>query len=95
MNIDDPLLSTLMSKDNNDSDMADILQPARPESRYNQLNLPLPPSREQILIDVEQIKQRFKQQEEQWNFMLSRSRTDADERLNNILITHEKTQFYK
>lgn len=72
-----------------------LIEPARPASRYHALNLPLPPSRDQILVDVEQIKNRFKQQEEEWGLLLNQSRQNADDRLNTILLSHEKTRFYK
>ena len=58
----------------------------------SRFDLPLPPSRDQILIHVEQIKQRYKQQEEEWNKLLSKSRQSADDRLNNILESY-KWQF--
>ncbi len=35
--------------------------------------LPLPPSRDQILGNLEEIKQQYKQQEKDWNILLKNS----------------------
>ena len=64
----------------------------KPEGIEKDTYLPLPPSRDQILVHAEQIKQRYKQQEAEWNRMMSKSRIDADSRLFNILQTHERTR---
>jgi len=70
----------------------------RPVSGFNPdipIETVLQPSKDLLLIDIEQIKQCYKQQEEQWNSLLNKSRQNADDRLNNILLSHEKSRLYK
>lgn len=80
-------------------DTTEFLRPVEASSSLNHYNnsmkdvhMPLPPSRDQILVHAEQIKQRYKQQEAEWSRMMSKSRTDADSRLHNILQSHERTR---
>jgi hypothetical protein len=47
--------------------------------------LPLPPSRDQILGNLEEIKQQYKQQEKDWNILLKNSKRTADEKLKKLL----------
>ena len=86
--------------DNEDTSMEsdDFLRPVRPVSAFNPnktVETIVQPPKDLLLIDIEQIKQCYKQQEEQWNSLLNKSRQNADDRLNNILLSHEKSRLYK
>lgn len=59
----------------------------RPNSTYE---MPPPPSKEQILGDIEEIKAKYKEQTEGWNKHLDESRRDADYRLQKLLAQHSK-----
>lgn len=52
--------------------------------------LPPPPSKDQILGDIEQIKKQYREQTEGWNKHLDDSRREADERLQKMLAQHSK-----
>lgn len=53
-------------------------------------DLPPPPSKDQILGDIEQIKRQYREQTEGWNKHLDDSRREADERLQKLLAQHSK-----
>lgn len=53
-------------------------------------DLPPPPSKDQILGDIEQIKAEYREQTEGWNKHLDDSRREADERLQKLLAQHSK-----
>lgn len=52
------------------------------------MDLPPPPSKDQILGDIEQIKAQYREQTEGWNKHLDDSRREADERLQKMLAQH-------
>jgi hypothetical protein len=52
--------------------------------------LPPPPSKDQILGSVEQIKKQYWQQVDDWNKHLDESKRDADEKLNKMLNQYKK-----
>jgi len=60
------------------------------ESTGEKFNLPPPPSMDQILGDIEEIKARYREQTEGWNKHLDDSRREADERLQKMLAQHSK-----
>lgn len=53
-------------------------------------DLPPPPSKDQILGDIEEIKKQYREQTEGWNKHLDDSRREADERLQRMLAQHSK-----
>jgi len=61
--------------------------PTRPGSTYD---MPPPPSKEQILGDIEEIKEKYREQTKGWNKHLDESRREADERLQKLLAQHSK-----
>ena len=75
-----PLKSHLKTKDGKNKGSQEIT-----EKPINSYDLPPPPSRDQILGNVERIKQDYFEQTENWNKHLDASKRDADERLNKVL----------
>lgn len=53
-------------------------------------SLPPPPSKDQLLGDIEQIKAQYREQTQGWNKHLDESRREADERLQKLLAQHSK-----
>jgi len=68
----------------NDDDAASNKNVKREET----MDLPPPPSKDQILGDIEQIKAQYREQTEGWNKHLDDSRREADERLQKMLAQH-------
>ena len=60
----------------------------KPISSYD---LPPPPSRDQILGNVEKIKQQYFKQVEDWNKQMDSSRREADEKLNKMLAKYKNS----
>jgi hypothetical protein len=70
------------------------VQPGAPEITEKPLSnfdLPPPPSKEQILGNIEQIKKQYWQQVDEWNKHMDTSKRDADERLTKMLAQYKKT----
>jgi hypothetical protein len=61
----------------------------KPISSYD---LPPPPSRDQILGNVEKIKQQYFKQVEDWNKQMHSSKREADEKLNKMLAKYKNTE---
>ncbi|CAF0828677.1 unnamed protein product [Brachionus calyciflorus] len=60
------------------------------EKPINSLDLPPPPSKDQILGNVEEIKKQYFQQTDEWNRHLDSSKRDAEEKLNQMLSKYKK-----
>lgn len=58
-------------------------------STLTSFQLPLPPSRNQMLDNIEDIKQQYKEQEKEWNILLNNSKKAADEKLKKFLEQHK------
>lgn len=61
------------------------------EKPVNSLDLPPPPSKDQILGDVEKIKQQYYEQKDDWNKHLDLSKKEADEKLNEMLNKYKQS----
>jgi vacuolar-type H+-ATPase subunit C/Vma6 len=61
------------------------------EKPLSNFDLPPPPSKEQILGNIEQIKKQYWQQVDEWNKHMDTSKRDADERLTKMLAQYKKT----
>lgn len=59
----------------------------KPLSNYD---LPPPPSKDQILGNVDKIKKQYWEQVDEWNKHLDESRREADEKLNKMLNQYRK-----
>ncbi|RNA02600.1 E3 ubiquitin- ligase BRE1-like 2-like [Brachionus plicatilis] len=62
------------------------------EKPINSLDLPPPPSKDQILGDVEEIKKQYFQQKDDWNRHLDSSKREADEKLNEMLNKYKQAE---
>lgn len=60
------------------------------EKPINSFDLPPPPSKDQILGNVEEIKKQYFQQTDDWNRHLDASKRDAEEKLNQMLSKYKK-----
>lgn len=61
------------------------------EKPLSNFDLPPPPSKEQILGNIEQIKKQYWQQVDEWNKHMDSSKREADERLNKMLAQYKKS----
>ena len=59
-------------------------------SSLSSFQLPLPPSKNQILDNLEDIKQQYREQEKEWNILLNNSKKQADEKLKKFLEQHKQ-----
>lgn len=55
------------------------------EKPINNNELPPPPSRDLLLGNIEEIRQQYRQQVQDWNSHLDEGRREADERLKKML----------
>lgn len=62
------------------------------EKPISSLDLPPPPSKDQILGDVEEIKKQYFQQKDDWNRHLDSSKREADEKLNEMLNKYKQQE---
>lgn len=49
------------------------------------LQLPTPLTRDQLLDNLEDIKQQYRENEKEWNVLLNNSKKEADEKLKKFL----------
>ena len=61
------------------------------EKPLSNFDLPPPPSKEQILGNIEQIKKQYWQQVDEWNKHMDSSKREADDRLNKMLAQYKKS----
>ena len=69
----------------------EINSSANPEEKHEVYELPPPPSKDQILGDIEEIKQQYREQTDGWNKHLDDSRREADERLQKMLSQYNQS----
>lgn len=85
----------VLEKVNSDANKIESQETPKEQKENNvvllpEYELPPPPSKDQILGDIEQIKKQYREQTEGWNKHLDDSRREADERLQKLLAQHSK-----